>query len=60
MNRQTNYHEVETVNDPSFRTFACGTSEEKHVEYRKIQMHPNIKDISGKPLESQELKSRKL
>jgi hypothetical protein len=24
-----------------------------YVEYRKLQMHPNIKDISGKPLESQ-------
>jgi len=26
MNRQTNYHEAETVNDPSFRTFPCVTS----------------------------------
>jgi len=31
-----------------------------HIEYRKIEMYPNIKDISDKPLESKELKSRKL
>jgi hypothetical protein len=31
-----------------------------HIECRKIEMYPNIKDISGKPLKSKELKSRKL